>query len=166
VPWGLEAAPLGIALTNTCDLEYDKADFLILAAVKPAKEIIQGSKEFRNKLDGADGDVLKRKPWVSLTELLADFIHNASVRRYFFLDGRDALGLDPLFADFQHLISVPIARARSLPKMAILASPDREKLVVHFAAYSSRIGVDRVSTANVAALTALLTHPFHGPTQP
>lgn len=166
VPWGLDAAPLGIALTNTCDLEHDKADFLILAAVKPAKDIIQASREFRSKLDGAQGEALRRKAWDSLVELLDDFIHNASVRRYYFLDGRDALDLEPLFVDFQHLISVPIGQARSLPQMAVLGSPDREKLVVHFAAYSSRIGVDRQPTDRVAELTALLTHPYHAPTQP
>src|SRR2546428_4922426 len=105
VPWGLDSPPLGIALTNTCDLEHDKADFLILAALKPAKAIIQASKEFRNKLDGAQGNALKRKAWDSLGELLEDFVHNSSVRRYYFLDGRSALDLDPLFARFEHLIS-------------------------------------------------------------
>jgi hypothetical protein len=163
VPWGLEAPPLGIAITNTCDLEHDKADFLTLAALKPARDIIQASKEFRNKLDGAQGEALKRRAWDSLVELLEDFIHNASVRRYYFVDGRAALDLDPLFVDFQHLISVPIAQARSLPQMAMLGSPDREKLVVHFAAYSSRIGADRQPSGNVAELTALLTHPYHAP---
>lgn len=123
VPWSLEAPPLGIALTNTCDLEHDKADFLILAALKPAKAIIQQSKDFKSRLDGAEGDVLRRKAWDSLADLLADFIHNASVRRYYFLDGRSALDLDPLFVDFQHLISVPISQARSLPQMAALTSP-------------------------------------------
>lgn len=63
VPWSLEAPPLGIALTNTCDLEHDKADFLILAALKPAKAIIQQSKDFKSRLDGAEGDVLRRKAW-------------------------------------------------------------------------------------------------------
>ncbi len=163
VPWGLDAAPLGIALTNTCDLEYDKADFLILAALKPAKAIIQTSKDFSNKLHGAEGDTLKRGAWDSLTDLLEDFIHNASVRRYYFVDARATLDLEPLFVDFQHLISVPIAQARALPQMAVLPSPDREKLVVHFAAYSSRIGVDRQPAGNVVTLTALLTHPYHGP---
>ena len=163
IPWGLEAPPLGIALTNTCDLEHDKADFLILAAVKPAKDVIQASKDFRNKLDGAQGEALKRRAWDSLVELLEDFIHNASIRRYYFLDGRAALELEPLFVDFQQLISVPIAQARSLPQMAVLASPDREKLVVHFAAYSSRIGIDRQPAGVVAELTSLLTHPYHAP---
>lgn len=165
VPWNLPAAPLGIAITNTCDLEHDKADFVILAAMKPAKEIIQASSEFRSKLEGADGLALKRRAWDSLLEMLADLVHNASIRRYYFLDCRGALGLDPVLVDFQQLISVPIERARSLPFVAALPSPDREKLVVHFASYASRIGVDRQLPARIAELTTLLTHPYHAPTR-
>lgn len=165
VPWNLEAAPLGITLTNACDLEYDKADFVILAALKPAKDIIQSSSEFRNKLTGAQGHELRRRSWESLVELIEDILHNASVRRYFFLDGRDALGLDPLLVDFQQLISVPVATARNLPHMAALPGPDREKLIVHFAAYTSRIGTERESQERVAELNELLTNPYHGPHQ-
>lgn len=163
LPWNIEAAPLGITLTSTCDLEHDKADFVIFAALKPAKEIIQMSSEFRGKLDGAEGTTLKRRAWDSLTDLLEDFLHNASIRRYYFLDGRAALDLEPLLVDFQQLLSVPTTTVRSLPVVAALPSPDREKLIVQFAAYSSRIGVDREPSARVAELTALLTDPYHGP---
>jgi hypothetical protein len=165
VPWNLESPPLGIALSNTCDFEHDKADFVILAALKPAKEIIQSSSEFRNKLDGAQDRALRRRAWESLLEILQDFLHNNSVRRYFFLDGRVALDLDPLLVDFQQLVSVPVAMARSLPHMATLPSPDREKLVVHFASYTSRIGTDRQPEGRVTELTELLTDPYHGPDQ-
>jgi hypothetical protein len=165
VPWNLEAAPLGIIISNACDLEHDKAEFVIVAALKPAREIIQASSEFRSKLDGAQGNVLRRKPWDSLMELLEDLIHNSSVRRYYFLDGREALELDPLLVDFQQLVSVPIAQAKNLPMRAALPSPDREKLVVHFASYTSRIGVDRQPTDRVQNLTELLSEPYHGPEQ-
>lgn len=165
IPWNLEAAPLGIALSNSCDLEHDKADFVIVAALKPAKAVVQSSSQFRNKLDGVQGRTLRKKAWESLLELLEDFIHNASVRRYFFLDGRAALDLEPLLVDFQQLISLPIATARNLPLMATLPSPDREKLVIHFAAYTSRIGTDRQPEQRVVELTELLTDPYHGPDQ-
>lgn len=165
VPWNLEAAPLGITLSNTCDLEHDKADFVILAALKPAKDVIQSSSEFQNKLDGVQGRALRRRAWDSLLELLQDFLHNNSIRRYFFLDGREALDLEPLLVDFQQLVSVPLATARNLPLMAILPSPDREKLVVHFAAYTSRIGTDREREGRVTELTELMTDPYHGPEQ-
>lgn len=165
VPWELEAAPLGIIISNTCDIEYDKADFVIVAALKPAREIIQASKEFQSKLDGAQGDTLRRKPWDSLVDLLEDLVHNSSVRRYYFLDGREALELDPLLVDFQQLLSLPITQAKSLPMRAVLPSPDREKLVVHFASYTSRIGVDRQPAERVQHLTEILSTPYHGPDQ-
>ena len=163
IPWNLEAAPLGIALSNTCDLEYDKADFLIVAALKPAKDVIQASGEFRSKLDGAQGQTLRKRAWESLVALLEDLIHNASVRRYFLLDARAVLDLGPLLVDFQQLISVPIEKARNLPLVATLASPDRERLVVHFAAYTSRIGVDRQAEGEVAGLRDFLAEPYRGP---
>ncbi len=160
LPWGLEVAPLGIALSNTCDLAHDKADFVILAALKPAKGVVQASNEFQNKIEGAQGNTLKKRAWDSLVNLLEDIVCNESVRRYYFLDARQALGIDPLVADFQQLISVPIEMAREKPQRAALASPDREKLVVHFAAYSSRIGVRR---GDASELTTLLIHPFVAP---
>lgn len=165
VPWRLEAPPLGIIISNTCDLEHDKAEFVIVAALKPAREIIQASRDFQSKLDGAEGKTLRRKPWNSLTELLEDLVYNNSVRRYYFLDGREALELDPLLVDFQQLVSVPIAQAKDLPMRAVLPSPDREKLVVHFASYMSRIGVDRQSADRVQRLTEILSEPYHGPEQ-
>ena len=160
LPWRLENAPLGIALTNACDLEHDKADFVTLAALKPAKAIIQSSREFRNKVEEADGARIGRKAWNSLAVLVRDFIHNASIRRYYLLDPRSQLEIDLVLVDFQHLISIPIEHARGLPQVAVLPSPDRENLVVHYAAYSSRVGVFRQPDDQVTELTELLTEPY------
>lgn len=163
IPWGIEGPPLGIVLTSTCDLEWGKADFLTFAALKPAKAILQASKEFRGKLQGANGNELTRPAWNSLVQRLQGFIHNADIARYFFLEAGEALGLQPPFADFQHLISVPVERARAFPVRATLASPYREKLIMHFSAYSARIGVDRLGDAHAETLAALLAEPYHGP---
>lgn len=163
IPWGLEEAPLGIVLTSTCDLEWAKADFITFAALKPAKAILQASREFRGKLQGAAGDELSRGAWDSLAQRLRGFIHNADIARYFFLEAGEALALPPLFADFQHLISVPTERARTFPVRATLPSPYREKLITHYSAYAARIGVDRLSDAETETLVALLAEPYHGP---
>jgi hypothetical protein len=166
IPWGEEFeenAPLGIVLTSTCDLEHGHADFVILAALKPAQAVIQASREFRNKVEGAAGNALNRRPWDSLVGLLEDFVHNANIQRYFFVEAQAALGQPPLLADFQHVVSISLGRARACPVLATLPSPFREQLVTHFAAYSSRIGVERTPQPEVTALTDELADPYHGP---
>jgi len=163
IPWGIEQPPLGIVLTSTCDLELGKADFLTLAALKPAKAILHASKEFRGKVQGFKGNELTRPAWDSLVQRLKNYIHNADIGRYFFIEAGDALGLQPLFADFQHLVSVPVERAPEFMVRATLASPYREKLITHFSAYSSRIGVDRITDSEADGLVSFLAEPYHGP---
>ena len=114
-------------------------------------------------MQGAQGSELTRDAWDSLVKRLKGFIHNAGIERYFLVEAEGALGLNPLFADFQHLVSIPIETARAFPVRAALASPYREKLIMHFSAYSARIGVDRMGEEDAEALTAFLAEPYHGP---
>jgi hypothetical protein len=69
--------------------------------------------------------------------------------------------MEPLFADFQFLTSVPLGSSPSV--LAQLDSPDREHLVTHFSAYSSRIGVDRPQGTTLDRLKSELVNPWSAP---
>jgi hypothetical protein len=159
VPWGLDPNPLGIVLTNPCDLTWEKASFLLLAALKPAREIIQSSREFKERVQSAQDNELSGNKWERLERHLSEFALNAGIRRWFLVEA-DVLELEPLFVDFQHLIAVPFEKLSSPRIVAVLPSPDREKMIVHFAGYTSRIGVDDPDEENMRRIVAALASPF------
>lgn len=163
LPWRVDPPPaLGIVLTNTCDFEHDNAQFVIAAALVPARPVIQGSAEFENKVANADKGELSKTRWKSVRRLLEDKIFNREIARYFLLDA-DELGMDPLFADFQFLVSVPISWADEMRAVAKLQSPYREQLIVHFASYTSRIGVERPHGDDLSRLHETLADPWIPP---
>lgn len=150
VPWSLPSvpntgrSPLGIVLSNPCDLQWGKADLYLIAILLPAKDILQQTREFQAKVESSKDNLLTRKPWDSLSAMLEDFIHNKNIARFFFIDP-DFLDNIALFVDFQFLISLPVTEYQDkLEIKSQLVSPYREKLIVHFANYTSRIGVDRL----------------------
>jgi hypothetical protein len=53
IPWPLDGPkPLGIVLSNPCDLEHNKASYLIIAALISAKKTIQLTKDFQSRIEG------------------------------------------------------------------------------------------------------------------
>ena len=86
VDWGLgDDNPLGIVITNACDLEHDHSGFLMVAALEPAAEVLGASKEFQSLVKDSTDGLLKRKQWDALTRFLKDYIHNKNICRHFFL---------------------------------------------------------------------------------
>jgi hypothetical protein len=124
IPWSLEGQkPLGIILSNPCDLEHDKASYLLIAALIPAKETLQLTKEFQNKTQNSGEDHrLGKKQWDSLTELIENYIHNKHIVRYYFIDPRPVIEEPLFFVDFQLVLSVPIGAGNVLDKIAQLSS--------------------------------------------
>jgi hypothetical protein len=158
-PWGLEYSPLGIVLTNPCDLSWEKASFILLAALHDARGVIQASKEFRAVVADAPRGELSRKQRDGLERLLMRFIDNSDIRRYFFLEAA-ALRLPPLVVDFQHLLAVRNTDRLRLRTLALLPPPHREKLIVHFASYVSRIGVERFEAEKTRELVRAVAEPY------
>lgn len=164
LPWGLDPAPLGVVLTNPCDLRWEKASYVIVSALVSAKDVIWASSDFRSWAgDHPREGALSKKRWDSLSRVLQGFVRSDSICRYFLVES-DVLGeeMGPLVADFQHLLSIPIEEAGRKPVVALLPPPDREKLIMHFAAYTSRIGVDR-AVEREQALIKHLASPFRPP---
>ncbi len=160
VPWGVNPAPLGIVLTNACDFEWEKASYVVVAALGEARAIIQASSEFRNKLENVSSEELSKRKWTTLANLAQGWINNSAVMRYFTVDAEAPLNLGPLCVDFQWLLSMPINEAKRCRVVAQLPSPDREHMIVHFSAYVSRIAVDRLDDGRLSTLTAQLCSPY------
>jgi hypothetical protein len=164
IPWSFAGpGPLGIVLSNPCDLEHDKASYLLIAALIPAKETLQQTKEFQNKIQGVGEDHLLKgnKQWKGLTELIGNFIHNKNIVRYYFIDPRPIIE-DPLFlVDFQLVLSIPLSESGMLNKVAQLSSPFVEQMIVHFASYTSRIASDRVADSQAEEIIAKIAEPYH-----
>lgn len=152
VEWGEEHGPaLSIVLSNACDLEHDKAGFVIVAALIPAAETLAATKEFRNKVQGADNNKqLKKKQWESFSEYIEDFIHNKNVGRYYYFNPVPVIDAPPLFVDFQYIQSIHISRFRTLvadaqvEAIAQLKHPFVEKMMMHFVGYTGRVPADRM----------------------
>ena len=162
VPWEMDEAPLGIVLTNACDVEWNKASYLLIASLLPAKDILQSSSEFEQITKSAnDENKLSKTKSKSLGSFLRDFIHNTNIVRYFFVDPTPVYpSLPHFFVDFQHLITIPYSEKISLSTIAQLGSPHREKLILHFSSYVSRIAVDRVDEGTYEDTLRSLSEPY------
>lgn len=161
VNWGYEEdiQPLSIVLSNACDLEHGKADFLIIAELVDAKEIITSSKEFKSYLPEKEG-ILKKKQSNSIKDLLERYIHNKSINRYYFIEPgnvfKDILPL--LLVDFQHIQSIPIESSKELEVICELPSPFREQMMLQFSGYTSRVPVCR--STNIEEIIEKLVEPL------
>ncbi len=162
VKWGLgDVEPLGIVLSNPCDLEHGKASFFIVAALLAADETIKISKEYKDKTVSANSNNgLSSKAWTSFRKYLTEFIHNKNIVRYYFIDTADGIiDAPPLFVDFQLIKSIPIDTP--IDNVAQLPAPYVQQMIMHFVAYTSRIGVDRVDEFQEMKLVNELANPFY-----
>lgn len=143
VDWGLDVNPLGIVLSNECDIRNGKLSYVVLAALIPARATIIDSEEFKNKTMGIEDKVVSNKRFVPIKNFLDGYIYNKGVTRYYFIDPKDAIEAPYLFVDFQHLISMPIETAQTFVVVAKLPSPYVEQMMVQFASYIARIPTER-----------------------
>jgi hypothetical protein len=160
VPWPFDPKPLGIILSNPCDLELGKASYLLIASLIPAKETLQYSREFINKIDPTNY-TLKQRQWNSLKDIIVNYIHNKNIARYFFINPNNVITAPYLFIDFQHLLSIPIDGKETLISIAQLPSPYAEQMIVHFSSYISRIGVDRINDEKTEEIINEIASPYH-----
>lgn len=156
VNWGIDdEVPIGIVLSNPCDLEHDKADYVLVAGIRDAA-VIRESREYRNKINGATSPMSQSKAR-EIGKFLAGFIHNSNIGRYFFMDATSVeIGLPYLIVDLQRITTVRIQN-HPLEVIAQLPSPYSEKLIMHYSSYVSRIGVDRITPAELASACRYLS---------
>jgi len=160
IPWGLDPSPLGVVLSNPCDLEWGKASYILIASLVPARETIQLTKEFQQQVQNLKEKVVSPNKWDKLSKFFKPFINNQNITRYFFVDPTKVFDAPLFFVDFQHLFTLPFSKVTELEVIAKLPSPHREKMIVHFSSYISRIGVDREDQEETKIFINHLAEPY------
>jgi hypothetical protein len=152
----------GVVLTARCDFANNKADFVKIATLKPAKDVFGGFKPVREILgEASNGTPLSKKKWDKLKRYLADYIFHRGIFRYYFIDGsRPDFGL--WVVDFQHIGSFQADDLSDCDYVGSLNSPDLEHLISHYAAYCGRIGVTRNEDA-LDGIVSKLVEPVTPP---
>lgn len=148
VDWGRgEYNPLSIVMSNACDLEHGNSNFLLVAALESAVDVLQETDEFRGKVkDANDNKELTKNQWKSLGNFLLNYIHNKNVCRHFFFDPRPTIDMDCLVVDFQQVKSIEMDKVASLSLEGQMNHPFVEQMMMRFTSYTSRIPVDRVDS--------------------
>lgn len=146
VDWGRgEYNPLSIVISNACDLEHGNSNFLLVAALESATDVLQQTDEFKGKVkDANENKELTKKQWKSLENFLLNYIHNKNVCRHFFFDPRPTIDMDCLVVDFQQIKSIEMDKVSSLSFEGQMNHPFIEQMMMRFTSYTSRIPVDRV----------------------
>lgn len=146
VDWGRgENNPLSIVMSNACDLEHGNSNFLLVAALESATDVLQHTDEFKGLTKDANNNELSKKQWKSLSNFLLNYIHNKNVCRHFFFDPRPIIDMDCLVVDFQQIKSIEIGNTSSLSIEGQMNHPFVEQMMMRFTSYTSRIPVDRVN---------------------
>lgn len=146
VDWGRgDLNPLSIVLSNACDLEHGKSNFLIVAALDSATDVIQETKEFKGLVKDFEGKTPSKNQRKALCTFLLNYIHNKNICRFYFFDPRPIIDLGCLIVDFQQVMSVEYHKTSAFSLEGQLNHPFVEQMMMHFTSYTSRIAVDRVN---------------------
>lgn len=157
-----EYNPLCIVLSNACDFEHDKLSFVLLAVLDPAKETLENSKEVKALIgeNGIEGMTKKSKE--ALLKLYSEKINNKTIGRYYFMDPKPVIDMDPLLVDFQHVISFDYDKLKAFVdngKIVILGRmnhPFVEQMMLQYVGYTGRVPSDRVTPEEEAELAKTL----------
>ncbi len=129
---------LGIALTPTCDVAQEKAEFVQFCGVFPAWDVLRGllSSDWA-RLSSTDnyGRPAKRSDLKGKIKELA----RQRFPRWHWLAPIPGMSV-PLLVDFQLVTSVALEDAEKLPIRAGLVSPFREQVAARYASYMGRVG--------------------------
>lgn len=154
IDWGGgDDNPVGIVLSNACDIENDHASYIIVAAMYPASDLIAHSREYKGWLNGAviyDDSTVRQKN--SIKDRLSEYIHHKKVNRYYFIDCRQCdIGM-LMMVDFQQIKSIAIDEKSKFIPIATLDSPLKEQMIMQFVSYTARIPSDRVSEEEASVI--------------
>ena len=154
IPWSQDGVNIpGIVLSNACDLEHDKAGYIIIAGLVEAKTTLLDSNEYKN-LNITPRAELSSKDKVKLKRFYEDYIYNKGITRYYLIYPNKALeaSMPAMLVDFQHLTSIPSNESNRLRILAELKSPFREEMMQHFTSYTSRVPVPREESSVIFPL--------------
>jgi hypothetical protein len=140
-------APFGVVVSNACDFENDKLQFIIAAAIVPASDVLLNSKEFKSIIDNNNLSELSSRQQKKLDEYVRSFVNNNRFGRYYFFDIAPIFEKDdpiPMLIDFQHISSAPYPNEQ-IKTIGRICHPFVEQFIMCFSHYVSRIPSDRAS---------------------
>ena len=138
---------LSIVLSNACDLEHNKAEHLIVAALLPATLTLSKSKENQGLVKDASNGLLSKNKWSALSKLLEKYVHNTQICRYFFFDPDPVIDAGLLVVDFQLIKSVD--PSQDLEYVGQMKPIFTMQMMSRFVSYTGRVPVDRPDTIKI-----------------
>lgn len=156
----------GIVLTPECDIQQQKVETVLLARIVPLVDILEYwlvkkglSHGVISGLEPLPDTGPRRKGLVK--EFSKIYMTNRALQ-YFFLPGLDEV-LDDSFVCYDITVTTKIdILASENKKLALLRSPFKEAVPVHFAAFMGRVGLPAVSNETleeVVSTACRLTEP-------
>lgn len=160
VDWGMgENNPLSIVLSNACDIENSKAEFLIVAALLPAASTLCESREIFSAAErDSNATGLTKKQKKSIRELLIKYINNTQVCRYFFFDPNPVIDADLLLVDFQMVKSINLDD--ELDYVGQMKQMFTMQMMSRFVSYTGRVPVDRPEESKINQYIQELTNGY------
>lgn len=160
VDWGMgENNPLSIILSNACDIENNKAEFLIVAALLPAASTLCESREIISAAERNSSTTgLTNKQKKSIKEILTKYINNTQVCRYFFFDPNPIIDVDLLLVDFQMVRSINIDV--ELDYIGQMKQLFTMQMMSRFVSYTGRVPVDRPEESKINQYIQDLTNGY------
>jgi CheY-like chemotaxis protein len=128
-----------LAVTPSCDLEWNKAEWVVLAACQRD----ESDQRIRAWLDADTADTRRK-----VQDLMANKLGGQNDRLLFLPAAPTIPGL---IADFQRLSSVTREQLDAMRRVASLASPFAEAMVSRFTRYFGRVGTDDLDIQEVMA---------------
>lgn len=159
VDWGMgDSNPLSIVISNACDIENDKAEFLMVAALLPASSVLCNSKEVKGIAQGKiQGFSSKQRK--SITDTLTKYINNTLVCRYFFFDPKPIIDADLLLVDFQMVKS--INTDNGFDYVGQMKQIFTMQMMSRFVSYTGRVPVDRPDCRKISDYIKELTDGYY-----
>jgi CheY-like chemotaxis protein len=126
-----------IVLTPSCDLEHEKADYVISAACVPLK----GQPEYRKvKNCVAEGQIPSGNERTALENLISNNRNSKNIQRERFMFLPGTFFIPDLVIDFQDLVIIPMKEVKKENRIASLDSPFAEACSASFSKYYGRLG--------------------------
>lgn len=150
--------PLSIVISNACDIENNKAEYLIVAALLPAASILCESKEIFG-ITGGKHDNFSNRQKKSIIDTISKYINNTQVCRYFFFDPNPIIDTELLLVDFQMVKSINIHD--ELDYIGQMKNIYTMQMISRFVSYTGRVPVDRPNEEKVNEYIKMLVERYY-----
>ena len=137
-----------IVLTPTCDIYWDKAQYIRMVGFIPAEQIfeqwLKKNKFSPEQIIGIEPLGSEKKVEKLHRRFAKDYLGNSREIRYHFIPSYKEK-FPHSFVDFQLVESFSPGDVEGFEKVAVLKSPWRESILARYASYCGRVGIKTYS---------------------